>query len=292
MSFAQWDANADEHAGRQQSHAVFGLGIGKRAAHRDRAGEWVDPVVDEIDHSFVRISRLVLQAHQDREFLSTMGDEFASIDGIADFEQRPLVKVEVGIHRVERDDRGEQRLVLVGQVAQRQIVAADHPIDRRGDLAKIEVEFVLFHIGDAGIDRGFGLFLGRQILVDVLLADGARRLGDHQRPLIVGLGQFELSAGQFELSGGLIILGLVGTRIDLEQQIPLLDVRSFLEWHLDQIASHPRPDIDRVDRVGAAGVVDVVGDLALNGLADGDNHRGRLARRSGAGMTAAEGHER
>ena len=119
-----------------------------------------------------------------------------------------------------------------------------------------------------GIDLGLGLFLGGQILVEVLLADGPGRFGDDQCTLIVGLGQFQLRPGQLELAGRLIVLGLIGSRIDLEQQIALLDVRAFLERHLDQIAGHPRADVDRVDRVGPAGVVDVVGDLALNGLAD------------------------
>ena len=67
---------------------------------------------------------------------------------------------------------------------------------------------------------------------------------------------------------GLVQLGLVGTRIDLEQQVVLLDFRSFLERHLHQVAGDPGNDVHRFDRVGPAGEVHEVGDLPLHGMSD------------------------
>ena len=46
-------------------------------------------------------------------------------------QQRGLVHVEVDVHRVQRDDGGQQRLVLVDQVAEGQVVAADLAVDGR-----------------------------------------------------------------------------------------------------------------------------------------------------------------
>ena len=77
-----------------------------------------------------------------------------------------------------------------------------------------------------------------------------------------------------DLALGLVELGLVGPGIDLEQQVALLDLGPFLERHLDQVAGDAGPDVHRLDRIGPAGEIDEVGDLALDRLADG--HRGRL----------------
>ena len=57
------------------------------------------------------------------------------------------------------------------------------------------------------------------------------------------------------------------------------------ERDLDQIPRDPRPDVDRLDGVGSAGELDVVGDLAFDRQADRDHCRLRrrdLGRGSGA----------
>ena len=79
---------------------------------------------------------------------------------------------------------------------------------------------------------------------------------------------------------GLIEQCLVRPDVDLEQQFADLDVASFLEGHLGEIPGDARPDIDRVDRVGAARVIDIVDNFVLDGLADVDDRRAGIRRRS------------
>ena len=100
--------------------------------------------------------------------------DLALVDRLANPQQGRLVHVEVGIHRVERHDRGQQRLVLIDQVAQREVVAADLAVDRRGDLGELEVELVDFQALLVGLDPGLGLFHHGLVLVELLLADRRR----------------------------------------------------------------------------------------------------------------------
>jgi hypothetical protein len=70
---------------------------------------------------------------------------------------------------------------------------------------------------------------------------------------------------------------LVGARVDLEEHVPLLDQRPFLEVDLVQVARDAGPQLDGIDRGGPGGEVRVVGDLALDGITDRDRRcrRGR-----------------
>ena len=106
------------------------------------------------------------------------------------------------------------------------------------------------------------------------LADGVGHPGvDRPVPGVVGPGQLELGLVEVDLALGLVELGLVGPRVDLEQQVARLDLRPFLERHLDQVAGDPGADVHRLDRVGPAGEVHVIGDFASDGPADRDDGR-------------------
>ena len=50
--------------------------------------------------------------------------------------------------------------------------------------------------------------------------------------------------------GGLgpVEVGLVGPRVDLEEEVALLDLVTVLEVDLVEVAGHSCPDLDRVDR--------------------------------------------
>ena len=45
-------------------------------------------------------------------------------------------------------------------------------------------------------------------------------------------------------------VGLVGTRIDFEQQLALLDHLAVLEMDLDEMSRRPGLDVHRIDRLG------------------------------------------
>ena len=97
------------------------------------------------------------------------------VDRLPDAQEGRLVHVEVGVHRVERDDRGQQRLVLVDQVAEGQVVAADHAVDRRDDPGEFLVQLVDLHVLLEGLDPRLGLLDRGLVLVELLLADGVGR---------------------------------------------------------------------------------------------------------------------
>ena len=88
-----------------------------------------------------------------------------------------------------------------------------------------------------GIDPGLGLVGDGLILIDLLLADRAGpEQVDGPVPGEGCPGQLELGLVEIDLALGLVELGLVGPGINHEQQVSLLDLRPFLERHLDQVA--------------------------------------------------------
>ena len=83
-----------------------------------------------------------------------------------------------------------------------------------------------------------------------------------------GPGQLERGLVKINLALRLVELGLVGPGIDDEQQVPRLDFLAFLERHLDQVARHPRADVDRMNGLGSAGEVNIIGDFPPDRQAD------------------------
>ena len=80
--------------------------------------------------------------------------------------------------------------------------------------------------------------------------------------------------GERQVRFGVAQRRLVRTRIDQKQQVALLDDAAVLEMDRLQVAAHARPDLDRVDRFEARGVLVPFRDLARNRL-----HHIHLGRR-------------
>ena len=194
----------------------------------------------------MRKAGLVLQAHEhgNAQAVGAPGLHLALVDRLADPQQGRFVHVEVGIHRVERDDCGQQRLVLVDQVAQGQVIAAHHAADRRDDIGEFVVEPVNLTIFLIRLDPRIGLLDRGLILVNLLPADGVgghvvnRPVPRQGRP-----GQLELGLVEVDLPDRLIELGLVGSWINHEEQITRLDFRPLLERHLHQVARGSWADV-------------------------------------------------
>ena len=129
----------------------------------------------------------------------------------------------------------------------------------------------------SGIDPGTGLVYHGLLLIKLLPADRSGRRGiDGPVPGEVDPGQPELGLVEIDLALSLVELGLVGPGIDLEQQVPLLDLGPFLERHLDQVTGHLGDDVIGIDSLRLPGEFHVVGDFPLDRLAD--RHRRRLDR--------------
>ena len=170
-----------------------------------------------------------------------------------------------------------------------QIIAADLTVDRRDDPGKLVAEPGDLHALLEGLHPGLGLVDHGLLLIELLLADRAgRRRVDGPVAREGGPGQPERGLVEIDLALSLVELGLVRPRIDHEQQVPRLDLRSFLERHLDQVTGHSGTDVHWIDGLGSAGEVDVVGDLPLDGLAD--RHHRRLGRRDLGRIGLATGH--
>jgi hypothetical protein len=85
---------------------------------------------------------------------------------------------------------------------------------------------------------------------------------------------------------GIVENGLVRPRVDLEQQLVLLDLAARLEVDLDDVPRHAGTNVHGFRRLGAAGEVFVIGDFLLRWLADDDLQRRRGGDGSGLSLTA------
>src|SRR5262249_18616959 len=199
-----------------------------------------------------------------------------------DAQGRVLVDVEVGVHRVDRHDGREQgAAVLVPrlhQVAHGDDVAADAPADRREDLRVVEVQLAGRDQGPVGRDVGQIDVPGRAGLIQVRLRRGPAVVRG-QVPLVLRLVELQLRLVLADLRLRLVQQGLVRPRVDLEEDVSLLDQVPFPEVDLLQVAPHVGPHVDGIDRGRPAGEIRVVRRVPLERAADRDGG-GRCRRRS------------
>ena len=118
-------------------------------------------------------------------------------------------------------------------------------------------------VGDLQIGTSLIVIAGR---LEVLLAQFGRTPELPRRQLDLGfrLGQLGTHRGKRRL---------IGPRIDHEEQVSLLDDLPVGEMNFGQVAAHPRPDLDRIDRRKLPGKLVPLGDFLLQRQADGDRRR-------------------
>ena len=81
----------------------------------------------------------------------------------------------MSIHGIERDNGCQRRLILIDEIAQRVVIAADPTADGRAYLAEAEIELVDSQRRLGSLNRCVGLDFLRLIGVEFLLG-GKRRL--------------------------------------------------------------------------------------------------------------------
>ena len=158
-----------------------------------------------------------------------------------------------------------------------------HPAgNRRADLGPLQVEPGGLHRGLCGADRGAALGLGAGPAIELLPRD---RLHIHQLAgsLHLALGQCRSRAGPLQLRLGTSQVGLVGPRIDLEQDLALPHLFPFGEGDPLDVARDPGLDLHLVHRLEPAGELVPFGDLTLGHL----GYRDRLRRRRGGRLLPA-----
>ena len=228
-------------------------------ADADRAGRGIELVVEEVQAALACELVVTGQRHPDGHGPSVRGPFAAGLR-----EERRLVGVEGGVHRVDRHDRRQQR-ALAGaarhQVAFGDDGAADAAGDRRDHARELEVQFGgaqrRFDAGDLRHD-----LLGKRDATLDLLAGHRVLRGEPPGAIELGLRAPLGRSRALQFGAQAVDLGLKGARVDLEQQVALADQGAFAEPDVRDVAGDAGTDLDRVDGLEAAGELVPLGDLA------------------------------
>src|SRR5437016_5622770 len=167
-----------------------------------------------------------------------------------------LADREINLDRVDGGHRSHRPAARIDQGAHLKLGLSSYAVDGRNEPREIEVDLSRFHGGFSGLDLSFGgghRCLRRQVVlngvVQILLASG---LLFRQRGVAVdikfGPALHRLSVGKRglglrQLPFGLIERRLKGTRVDLEEPLPLPDECPFLIALSLQVARDLRPDV-------------------------------------------------
>ena len=168
------------------------------------------------------------------------------------FEEHALIGIEIGVDPVGADQRGQQALPGIDQVAGGDLRAADAPIDGGDNPGKAQVETGVIQLrldaGHCGLGfcggagAGIGQLGGNGIALAQTLA-AAGFAGGAQR----------LSTGLLQLGFEALDLGLERPWIDLEQQIAFAHQAAFVEGDLVNKAGYPRANLNGLGGLQAAG---------------------------------------
>ena len=178
------------------------------------------------------------------------------------------------MHLVDDHHRGVG--VGLDQVAGMHQQVAGAAVDRRANLAVLEIQARRLHRGRVSLHRGRQRG-GRRLGLIVLLARPDILLEQNRVALLVGRGLAILRAIPGEVGLRLLQRGVERARIDREQQVALLDVLSLPEMHLHDLAADLRLHLDGRESLDAADRADRVGDSLLLDLGREDRHRVTLA---------------
>ena len=272
MRLAATQAYAGVQAGEQ-----LAVGVVEHGAHADGAGGGVQAVVHRADAALAGVSVLIGQAQFHR-------DGGASGAGRVDvFQEALFIDVEGGVHLGHRNQGGQRGIGRTrgDHIAQGDFGARDAARDWGGDAGVFQVQAGGAQGGAGGGDIGRGFAGGVLLFLEVALGDGvvaqqalaACQVSGGVAGTGLGAGQLGFGAGHF---------GFIGTRVDGEEHIALLDQRAILEMHGGQRAADQGAHFDAVDRFDAAGVGLPVDDLAAD-------HLGHVDRRAGSSCSGGGG---
>jgi hypothetical protein len=153
-------------------------------------------------------------------------------------------------------------------------VSRDDAVERRGDLRISEIDGGKIQAGLRAFDRRVGLIeLGLGIL-DARLR-GELALTERRLARVLGLRVALLSLVGGERRLRLRELGLIGVALDDEEHRALLHQAPVLIIDLLEVALNACFEIDRVERLGVAGELDVTRHRPPHRLSDHDLRRGR-----------------
>jgi hypothetical protein len=204
----------------------------------DRAGGRVDRDVGEIQHARLAVGAAVGHGDLHAGLVPLGQGDIAAALRLAHLLERVHAHGEVDVHRVDLVDRGEQGgLAVADQRALGDLLLAGAAGDRRGDVGIAEVDACGLHACLRRLHRGGAGALGGQGVVQVGLRHvtlGRQFAHARSGDLVVGVG----GPGLGQRGLGCVQRGLQRGRVDLEQQLALLDVGAFVIGALEQHAGH------------------------------------------------------
>ena len=270
--------------GADQPHAAELSGqdgeivVSDHRAAAQRAGRYVEPVVEEIHMPFMRGLGLASQRHLHRIGRIARARPLALEPQLVVLEVSRLVDVEIDVDRIERDDGGEQCrgavVAALHEIADTDEMAADAAGDRRHHVGEFDIEL-------GRLKRAFGDSLGGKrglhclaALVDDLFGDRAG-LDKLQAAIELALGKLRLCPGVGKLAIRLVGHRLERPRVDDVKQVAGMHDVAVLELDTGYKAADAGADLNLFNRLEAAGELVPVGDGPFDRL----RHRHRRRRR-------------
>ena len=251
--------------------------VGDDGAAAQRAGRFIEAVVEEIHLAFTRRFHFAGQRDLHRVRGIARARPLAFEPEIAVPDVGRLIDVEIDVDRIERDDRGEQRGIALGahdEIAGTDEMAAGAAGHRRQHVGEFDIEF-------CRLQRAFGLHLrgmrrlqGLAALVDDGFGNRAG-LNQGQRAIEFTFCQFRLGARIGKLAIGLQRCRLERPGIDRVKQVALADDVTVAEFDAVDEAADPGAHLHLFHRLEAAGEFIPVGDGAFGRLRHGDRGRRR-----------------
>jgi hypothetical protein len=268
-----------EHAWCEQQFRIRNLG-----AAADGAGVRVHRIVHEIHPAFDGVVGLILQAYFDRIGMVARLRPRTHLTEIFIFQVKRLRPVEDEADRVEIGDICQDRGVLRHEISGCHAPVRGTAVDGRGDAGEAEVERGALHRRFRRQNIGCRLLRRGEPGLIFLLCDGAVGVQLlRARKLDIGVRFRGQRVGFLPLR--LVEYRMVGSGIDDEQEVALMDHLAVTEIDGLQITADARPNIHRIDGLEMAHEIVPVDDLPFQRFGgndvDGRRRRRPVSRASG-----------
>ena len=261
---AQLQPRIDELVGKK-----FQVRIGEAGADFHRAGSGVHEVVDGLDGARRDLPVVRTVIGDDGQILARPLRLPHLLDEILRQHEDHRDRLQLRQHD---DPVGVGKIDVIAGIDQPQ---ADPPGDRRDDMAIIDVEVLLGDQGLVGGDLTLVLPDDKGLILRRLAGDGI--LFEQGRvALVVELGLIQHALIMRQLAFILGLQRLIGPRVDLRQEIALLDDLTFLEADRQQLSGDLRLHGDRRQRRHRAEAREDLLDVALGRFCRADLRHRRL----------------
>jgi hypothetical protein len=215
----------------------------------------------------IDLTQLVVQRSVGESDLCLDAFDIGRTAGLSCAQEFALAHRERHIHGIQADDRREDAAVRTDDVALGQGRSPDLAGDRRNDVGVAQIDLRRLQVRLICHDGPLRFPLRRDGFVQLLARAYVLRK-ELLLPLPVLHRELVLGLAGLQSALGLLDRCLKQAFFDAVERLPLVDQIAFLEKDRLQVALHPRPDVDAVDRVDPSDEVERLGDRPQLGLHD------------------------